>query len=425
MDVDSLFMTSLLNSKKPQFLKGLDEKYFEGSWKKVFRFVKMFFRDHGKLPAPLTIKQKFKEVVLLKPSENALFYANELRSRYSLSVLDDMMQDKYTPSRTEGDLDGTLDAMKEVILAVQRTQRNKNKDGGVRRVTDNVKQRRAEYGLRKAKQGMLGIPTPWKTLNKVTQGWQPGDVAVFLARPKVGKTFLAMLLAIHAMLKGYSVLFASMEMLPKRLEVRFDSLGARVSPERNRKGHLKKIEKAKLDKWWTRLEKDKELGVFDLAGQDEVSSPLDLELALGLGEYDLVVWDAFYLASKKKKWEEFSQLVADIKKIAGRNQVPMILTSQFNRDVKQAHSMADTTAAAFTDSIVQDADFVFAQFQPPALKMMNQMLLSSLAVREGVQLSEMMLEWDIDGGNFNEINATTLSDVAGDPEIDSEVDLPY
>lgn len=425
MDIDSLFMTALLKSKKPQYLKGLTDKHFDGEWKKIYRFVRDFFRNHGKLPAPTTVKQKFKDAILLKASETAPFYADELRSRYSLGVLDEMMQKHYTPARNDGDIDTTLTSMKEVIQAVQRTQRTKAKDGGIRRVTENIKARRAAYKIRKAKKGMLGIPTPWKTLDRVTQGWQPGDVAVFLARPKIGKTFLAMLLAIHAMIKGFSVLFASMEMLPKRLEVRYDSLGAKISPEKNRKGILSPKEKKKLDAWWKFLEINEDIGVFDLAGQDEIAAPLDLELALALGEYDLIVWDAFYLAAKKKQWEEFSQLVGDVKKIAGRNQIPVILTSQFNRDVKKAHAMADTAAAAFTDSIVQDADFVFALFQPPALKMMKQMMVSSLAVREGVELTEMMLSWDIDGGDFSELNATLLSDATGDPEIDTEVDLPF
>ncbi len=218
---------------------------------------------------------------------------------------------------------------------------------------------------------------------------------------------------------------ASMEMMPKRLGIRFDALGAGISVEHFRIGELTKAERKKLDAWYTRLGEDASLGSVDLAGPGEISSPLDLELAINLGQYDFVVWDSFYLASKKKKWEEFAQLVADLKNLATRCGIPILLTSQFNKDVNIKHSYADISAAAFTDSIVQDADFVFAWFRTPAMKLMREMLLRSLKIREGVDLSELTLKWDIDKGDFSEISATLLSDSIGDPAIDNEVELPY
>ena len=423
MDLDSLYFSSLLKSKKPRYLKGVKPEFFEGRWRQVFKFVSSFYSEHHRLPKLATVKQKFKDRPFFRAHEKPPFYAAEIHSRYSLWVMDEHLQEKFTPARARGDLDGSVTAMKEAVLCVERAADRKG--GGLLRTRKGIAQRRKEYLLRKKRKGILGIPTPWKALNMVTQGWQKGDLAIVLARPGLGKTFMALLLMLHAQLKGYHGLFASMEMRPERLIVRYDGLGAGVSVERFRKGRLKKSERIKMNKWYAQLQSGDGMGELDLAGPGEISSPLDLELAINLGKYDFVVWDAFYLASRKKKWEDFAQLVADIKNVATKTGVPILLTSQFNKDVKIKHAHADISAAAFTDSIVQDADFVFAMFQTPPMKMMNEMVLRSLKIREGVDLSEMQLRWDIDHGDFSELNASLLTDTSGDPEIDNEADIPY
>jgi len=113
-----------------------------------------------------------------------------------------------------------------------------------------------------------------------------------------------------------------------------------------------------------------------------------------------------------------------VKGVASRTGVPIMVTSQFNKDVKMSATTADQTAAAFTDSIMHDADFVFAMFRTSSMKLLKEMLVRSLKVREGVELNELFLKWDIDAGNFQEISATTMSGSAvADPVIDDEVDM--
>jgi hypothetical protein len=103
-----------------------------------------------------------------------------------------------------------------------------------------------------------------------------------------------------------------------------------------------------------------------------------------------------------------------------------MVTSQFNKEVRESHTKADQVAAAFTDSILHDADFVFALFQTPSMKLMNEMLLRSLKVREGIELSELLIRWDIDKGNFKELQSSLAGQqTKADEEINEEVELTY
>ena len=366
MNVDSHFITALLKAKKPSLLRGVKDEYFDEEWQDVFKFVRKFYSDHKRLPTLSTVKGKFKGLPFLKSVEPVAFYGDELRTRHSFSTMDEMLRTQYTDRRTERDLAGSVDALKAVVLAVERQARRES--AGPLKMTKTTAQRRKAYIERKKKKGLLGIPTPWKSMDEVTQGHQPGDLHVVLARASVGKTFYALLHGIAAQMKAKkNVLVSSMEMYPDRLGVRYDAIGAGVSVERYRKGKLKKAERKKMDAWYKTLEGGG-AGELDLYGPQEISSPLDLELTINLGNYDLAIWDSFYLASKAKKWEEFAQLVADVKGVASRTGVPIMVTSQFNKDVKMSATTADQTAAAFTDSIMHDADFVFAMFRTSSMK---------------------------------------------------------
>ena len=424
MDVDSLYFSSLLKSKKAQFLKGVKPEFFDPEWAPVFKFVRRFNSNFGRLPRLSTVKDKFKSASFLKAVEPVPYYGRELRTRHAFGLLEEGLRTDYSPMRSANNLDGSVDALKGVILTVERLKQDN--DQGIIRLNQNTKKRQKAYDKRKKVKGLLGIKTPWPSLDSVTQGWQPGDLVVILARAGIGKSFLILLNALSAMRQGKNTLVSSMEMFPDRLGVRFDGLGAKVSVERFRKGKLLKKEHKRMKQWYAELETNKSLGYVDLCGPNEISSPLDLELHIQLGGYKLAIWDSFYLASRKKKWEEFAQLVADLKKVATRCGVPLIITSQFNKDVKGAHTKADQVSAAFTDSIMHDADFVFALFQTPSMKLLKEMLLRSLKVREGIELAELLLKWDIDNGDFSEIiSSVGVGESSEEASVDNEVELEY
>ena len=67
------------------------------------------------------------------------------------------------------------------------------------------------------KNGVTGLPTGFTDLDRLTCGWQAGDMIVIAARPAVGKTAFALHLARTAASAGYHIAVYSLEMQGERL----------------------------------------------------------------------------------------------------------------------------------------------------------------------------------------------------------------
>lgn len=65
--------------------------------------------------------------------------------------------------------------------------------------------------------GVTGISTGLADLDRLTSGWQRGDLNVIAARPAVGKTAFALHLARAAATAGHHVAVYSLEMQGERL----------------------------------------------------------------------------------------------------------------------------------------------------------------------------------------------------------------
>jgi len=115
-----------------------------------------------------------------------------------------------------------------------------------------------------------------------------------------------------------------------------------------------------------------------------------------------------------------TNLTRDIKQLAMRKQVPIIVTSQLNRgSSKRRASLANM---AYSDSIGMDADVVIALFQDEALRDDDKMLVKLLKQREGMQL-EFTIKWDLSDMVFDTILEDDFD--GADDAIDAEDVLDF
>jgi len=413
MDIDSYFIGTLLAEGDPTQLKGIKQDLFDDEWQDVYEYVVGFLKKYGRLPRIETVTAQ-KGVEIEAGSEPMRYYADELRNRSIRNALSNGLREKVFASLDQDNVPEAFKGLKHVVADLSRRYYNREETGSVS-MREGVKDRVAYYRERKAAKGVLGLPTPWPTLTRVTAGFQGGDVIVITARPEIGKSWLALIISVFLTLAGYRVVFSSMEMKPKKVGIRMDAIGSRISSDRFRRGVLTAEEEARLKVWYKRCLNDESMGEFFAYGSSDVETVVDLELKVLEDKPDIVVWDSFYLASESPDWKDMAQLTRDCKRLAERPDidVPIILITQLRRTVKKTDRKADTADLAFTQSIVNDADVILSLFRTSDMENLNEMLIRSIKIRDGVKLKELLIQWNLDTMDFSEIYAKFTGGTSG------------
>lgn len=222
--------------------------------------------------------------------------------------------------------------------------------------------------LAETRSDLTGLPSGFKHLDKLTSGFQPGDMVVVAARPSMGKTAFALNLAQHAALRaGKSVAFFSLEMGAEQLMMRMLASEARIN--------LSDLKIGKVDaNIWPRLiDKAAQMSNANLYIDDTAAiSPLEirskvrrLKAQKGL---DLIMIDYLQMMSLKQKVDnrqhEVSEISKMLKGIAKEFKVPVIALAQLNRAVEgRADRRPMLSDLRESGSIEQDADIIMMLYR--------------------------------------------------------------
>jgi len=211
---------------------------------------------------------------------------------------------------------------------------------------------------------VTGVSSGFYDLDRLTAGFQAGDLIVLAARPSMGKTALAINIAEHVALNdGLPVAVFSMEMGAAQLAVRVVGSIGRIDQSHLRNGRL-------TDDEWPRLTEAIEklrtisLHIDETAGL--TSSELRASarrLARQHGKLGLIVVDYLQLMSgssdRENRATELGEISRGLKMLAKELQCPVMALSQLNRSVEtrpdKRPMMSDLRESG---AIEQDADII-------------------------------------------------------------------
>ena len=210
-----------------------------------------------------------------------------------------------------------------------------------------------------------GVKTGFPTLDKITNGFKPGELIIIAARPGIGKTTLAVNFAINSAVKyGKSVAMFDLEMSALQVAQRFICATGRV-PMDMVKGGTKD-----QSAWATLFETKKILENTNIYIDDTTTiTPAEilskcrrLKAQSGL---DMVIIDYLQLMKAEKaskdgnRQQEVADLTRSIKLAARELGCPILLLSQLNRGVEQrSDKTPQLSDLRESGSIEQDADIV-------------------------------------------------------------------
>lgn len=219
--------------------------------------------------------------------------------------------------------------------------------------------------------GITGIPTGLLSLDKLTAGWQKGDLIVIAARPSVGKTAFALHLALIAGRAGKHVLVNSLEMQGERLGDRWlCAQTGTVGATDLKTGQLTEQERREI------IEAARELSRLPIRVDDNpkrnmssIRSTAILQKSKGL--CDLLIIDYLQLCDVKSdqknrnREQEVAEASRGAKLIAKELDIPVILLCQLNRECElRADKRPALSDLRESGAIEQDADIVMLLYRP-------------------------------------------------------------
>ncbi len=208
-----------------------------------------------------------------------------------------------------------------------------------------------------------GLTTGYPELDKLLLGMQAGQLIILAARPAMGKTSLALNMAVNSCeATGLPIAVFSMEMLAKELSSRLLSSRAKVDSKRMRMKNFLDTDLRSL------ASAVSELSSFPIFINDSGDSTiLDIQSQCrkikaehGLG---MIVIDYLQLMNSHTKnpsrEQQISEMSRGLKSMAKELQCPVVALSQLNRGVESRPNKRPNTAdLRESGAIEQDADIV-------------------------------------------------------------------
>jgi len=227
----------------------------------------------------------------------------------------------------------------------------------------------------------------------------------------VHNTWFLTLLAEHAWAtQKKRVLFASTEMSKERILQRFYALHMRLPYEEFRKAKLGVFVEQKFREQAIAMQAMD--GLFIVGGDFDFRVE-SLEAAIDDCEPDLVLLDGAYLlkGEGEGRTEKASNSFDDIKRLAKRCRVPLVATTQFNREAKvNSAKSASVEKIALSDAAGWNADLIYGLVQTEDMKRDGRMILKPMKFREGIG-EDVECLWDFATMDFREVGEMAPSHV--------------
>lgn len=254
------------------------------------------------------------------------------------------------------DVSEILDRSQREILGISINQGGSDWDSGEKVINDAFLK---TVEMSKNNSMVTGVPSGFTDLDRMTSGFQPGDMVVLAGRPSMGKTALCMNFARSSKVP---VAIFSLEMSKQQMGTRLISDIARVDSMKLRNGTGISEEE------WRRLENAKKVSSNIEIHIDDTPSLSILEMRArarsikknkGVG---LIIIDYLQLmtgSSKEGRVQEVSAISRGVKAMAKELDVPVIALSQLNRSLESRTDKRPILSdLKESGSIEQDADVV-------------------------------------------------------------------
>lgn len=328
----------------------------------IWKFISDYYSDNGVVPSTTLVSDKFSDFNPVSTVGSTKHHLAELQKEFTDHELRSIIR-----SAVDQIQNGSAEsALKTIINETSALSRYSNAVKDIDLLdTDST----IEYFKKlqdEQANGLSGIKTNLNGFDAcMPNGIQGGQLGVFLAFPGIGKSFLALYLAVQAWLQGKTPMIISLEMTEAEVRNRLLSILG------NGRWSLRKLSKGEVDiqdlsEWHERTFKGRPS--FHIISGDGLGTDVTPQVVRGkIDQYkpDLVILDYLQLMTSNSKAEsevvKMKNLSRELKLIAIADEVPIVAISSATpddaTDLSQPPALGQT---AWSRQIAYDSDFVIA-----------------------------------------------------------------
>jgi replicative DNA helicase len=289
--------------------------------------------------------------------------------RELIRISNELIEQAYDEATDVLDL---LDNAEQSLFSVSQGNLKRNYESSL----NLVKQALDRISAISQREGLSGVPSGFREVDRVTSGWQNSDLIILAARPGMGKTAFALSMARNMALDHkIPVALFSLEMSSIQLITRMISSETGIGAEKLRRGNLDTTEWAQLTSKVKGLQ-DAPLFIDDTPGLSIFDLRAKCRRLASQHQIGVIVIDYLQLmtAGNSKaggnREQEISSISRALKSIAKELDIPVIALSQLSRAVETRGGSKRPLLSDLRESgaIEQDADIVSFIYRPEYYK---------------------------------------------------------
>jgi replicative DNA helicase len=271
--------------------------------------------------------------------------------------------------REEEEVDELVDKSEQELFKVSQTFM-RNRFIPIKDVLTSTYEKISELHDPETAEKYKGLQTGYKSIDNILTGLQSSDLVILAARPSMGKTALALNIAMNAAMKGKSIGLISLEMSKEQLVERLFVSMLGVDSWKMRTGQLTQDDFMRMGQVMDQLNSCK-IFIDDSAGASVAelkAKARRLQMEHGL---DMLIVDYLQLMSFGKggtsitnRVQEISEISRSLKQLARELHVPIMALSQLSRAVENRQvKIPQLSDLRESGAIEQDADVVLMMYR--------------------------------------------------------------
>lgn len=387
IDVEGKAVALFTDSAKfaKMYSLGLREEYFDSLTNKAaYEFAEGYWRDSGytQTPTKEALESKVDGLKVRKPDESPVFLVHELKKKYITRMAQKAILD--TANSLDEDPIRSVHELNDELWHIQKKMNERRNQSNL---VDDLVDRRKKYRekVEQAKSGELGESLGFDEIDEVSSGVRPGELVTIVGASKVGKTWLALLIAKREIENHRRVLFLSLEMDVEAMVMRFESLLSGVSYNHYDKAQLTLEEVNKLK---AAQDREKDLGYIHFVKPKSGERTVEDIIAMAKDEQcNILIIDQLSFiedSSSTNKSEQVSKIILDLKAGISDDEdfmIPTVLIAQFNRNGAKAVADADISDIALSSEVERTSDAIISLSQTQEEKKNDSLYVNILASR--------------------------------------------